>query len=363
MRARFLLPLMLSAAACDSGFLEPTDPDEPTDLVYQLIPSGDPNAPAGIVLQWSPPASGRAVTYDVYSRSSTFDQFGLRATTTSPSFHDAGFPQLQYYVIAMDGDNQELGQSETVEVDERNRLPAPRSLTSITLNGAVQLVWDRNAYDEAPELFDFYRVYSTSWTAAQGCVSSGWALEGTTVSDGFLARNLTNGTTQCFAVSAISRDGHESIWSNVRQDTPRFDARSIVLDAQDVHRGSSGFVFMPTTASGVLGSVVSDTTPGADVVLERRSDGLWFRAARTESRVAQYGVTPVSELSSIDRAPVSGYVDAARVSAGFGYVFRVQYADGTRYAAVRVVHVATDYVVFDFAFQSQSGSPELLRVP
>ena len=110
MPARLLLPLMLSAAACDTGsFLDPTDPDEPTNLVYQLIPSGDPNAPAGIVLQWEPPRSGLAVTYDVYSRSSSFDQFGLRATTTSPSFHDAGYPQLQYYVIALDVDQQELG--------------------------------------------------------------------------------------------------------------------------------------------------------------------------------------------------------------------------------------------------------------
>ena len=183
------------------------------------------------------------------------------------------------------------------------------------------------------------------------------------MSDGFVSRNLPNGVTRCFAVSAISRDGHESLWSNVREDTPRFDARSIVLDASDVRRGSSGFVFMPSTA-GAFGVVVSDTTPGADVVLERRSDGaLWFRAARAEARVTQYGVAPVSELTSIDRAPQSGYGDSARVLSGYGYVFRMQYGDGVRYAAVRAVHVAADYVLFDFAFQSQSGSGELLRMP
>ncbi|MEX2153499.1 MAG: hypothetical protein WD825_09180 [Gemmatimonadaceae bacterium] len=354
---------MLVTTACDAGFLSPADPDEPTELVYQLIPSGDPYSPAGILLRWTAPTSGRALTYDVYARSSTSEEFGLRATTTSTSFHDAGIPQLQYYVEALDADGESIGQSEAVEVDERNRLPAPRSLTSVTLNNAVQLQWDPNAYDAAPDLFDLYRVYSTAWSVAGGCDLSAWALEGTTVSDGFISRGLPNGETRCFAVSAISRDGHESLWSAVREDTPRYDARSIVLDASDIRRASSAFVFMSGTSGG-FGAVVSDTTPGADVVLERRSDGaLWFRAARPETRVMQYGVSPISDLTSIDRAPVAGYVDAARVMAGFGYVFRVQGGDGVRYAAVRVLHTTTDYTLFDFSFQSQVGNVELLRAP
>jgi hypothetical protein len=361
MRGRGAVLMMLLVAGCDAGgFFTPSDPDDPSDLTYQLIPSGDPDLPAGIVLQWTPPRSGRALTYDVYSRPSESDDFALRATTTSPSFHDAGFPQFQYYVEALDDEDQVMGATDIVEVDERNRLPAPNALTSITLHEGVQLRWDQNAYEASPQLFDFYRVYSTSWSVANGCDENGWALEGTTVSDGFLSRNLTNGVTRCFAVSAISRDGHESLWSNARQDTPRFDARNIILDASDVRPASSGFVFMPGPA-GVFGSIVSDTHIGADVVVERRSDGLWFRAARTESRVTQYGLSPVSELTSIDRAPATGYGDAARVQAGFGYVFRIQYGTEVRYAAIRVVYVATDYVLFDFAFQSLSGSPELLR--
>jgi hypothetical protein len=362
MRARIPLLLLLVATACETNLMAPVDPDAPTDLAYQLIPSGDPNAPAGIVLQWVPPASGRAVTYDVYARSTASEEFGLRATTTSPSFHDAGFPQLQYYVQALDDQRRDLGSTDAIQIDERNRLPAPRTLISTTLNGGVELTWERNAYVFAPDVFDFYRVYSTSWTAAEGCVEADWSLEGSTVSDGFVARNLPNGVTRCFAVSAISRDGHESVWSNVREDTPRFDARSIVIDAQDVHRSTSGFVFMPG-GSLPFGRIVTDTTAGVDMVLERRDGALWFRAARSEARVALYGVSPISELTSIDRAPTIGYADSARVLAGFGYVFRVQYADGIRYAAIRVVHLAADYVLFDFAFQSQSGNAELLRAP
>jgi hypothetical protein len=362
MRQRGILLVVFAVSACESGLFEPDiDPDAPTDLSYQLIPSGDPGMPLGILLQWTPPRSGRAVSYDVYARSDARDDFLLRATTTSPSFHDAGLPQLDYYVLALDQDGQEMGQTDVVTVDERNRLPAPNGLVSVTLNGGVQLSWDPNAYEAAPQLFELYRVYSTPFDLARGCDESGWSLEGTTVSDEFVVRNLANGVTQCFAVSTISRDGHESVWSGIREDTPRYDARNVVLDASDVRRGSSGFAFM-RGAGVAFGSIVADTNPIADVVLERRADGaLWLRATRADVRIAQYGVTPVSELTSIDRAPSTGYGDAARMLAGYGYVIRAQYADGIHFAAIRVVHVATDFVLFDFAVQSQVGSGELAR--
>src|SRR5687768_9248468 len=145
MRKQLIFLLFLVGACETTGIEAPIDPDEPTDLVYQLVPSGDPEEPAGIMLYWNPPRSGRAVTYDVYARSARGDDFNLRATTTSPSFHDAGFPQLQYFVEAQDERGQVLGSTDAIEVDERNRLPAPVGVTSVTLNGAVQLQWDQNA--------------------------------------------------------------------------------------------------------------------------------------------------------------------------------------------------------------------------
>lgn len=362
MRQRGVLILMFAVSACDGslGVEDPADVDAPTDLSYQLIPSGDPARPLGVLLQWTPPQSGRALTYEVFARSSDAEDFGLRATTTSPSFHDAGIPQLEYFVEALDHDGETMGHTDAVLIDERNRLPAPHTPTSVTLNRGVQLSWDPNAYDAAPEAFDFYRVYSTAYDASGRCDDNGWALEGSTVSEEFVARGLPNGVTRCFAVSAISLDGHESAWSGIREDTPRYDARNIVLDASDVRRASSAFVFA-TPASGTFGQLVADTAAKADVVLERREGALWLRAVRPDVRIATYGIAPVSELTSIDRAPTVGYADAVRVSAGYGYVARVTYADGEHFAALRVVHVATDYVLFDYAYQPRVGSPELLR--
>jgi hypothetical protein len=358
MRSSLCLITVFALVACDAGAVAPRDPDAPTDLVYQLVPSGDPASPLGVVLEWQPPSSGLALSYDVYGRSSETEEFGLRASTTSPSFHDAGLPQLQYFVQAVDEQGRQMGTSDTITIDERNRLPAPRGLVSVTLNGGVELEWDPNAFEADPDLFDYSRVYSSAWNATAGCAAD-YALEGTTVSDGFVARNLPNGETRCFAVSAISLDGHESILSNVREDTPRYDARNIVVDASDTRPATSGFVF---ASADTFGLVVSRTNAAADLEVRRGSNGaLWFRSSRSGVRITTYGASPVSELTSIDRAPSSGYADSVRARAGYGYAVRLTDGTDVHYGAIRVLNVASDYVLFDFAYQSQAGNAELLR--
>src|SRR5437762_3108716 len=99
-RGNLVFALVL-AAACDATVVAPTDPNAPTNITYQLEPSGDPSTPAAVLLTWTPPSNGRAGSYDVYGRSGHGDYL-FRATTSSPSFHDVGAPQDQYYVIAVD---------------------------------------------------------------------------------------------------------------------------------------------------------------------------------------------------------------------------------------------------------------------
>jgi hypothetical protein len=316
-----------------------------------------------VLLTWDVPRSGRAQTFDVYGRTGN-GQWGLRATTTSPTFHDAGIPQDQYYVAAIDDQGEEIGRSLTVRIDDRNRLPAPRSLSSISLNRAVQLTWSSNAYDANPNAFDIYRVYSTAYDASRGVCTSAWALEGTTVSDGFLAGSLPNGEPRCFAVSAISRDGHESVWSDARLDTPRFDSRNAFVYATTAKRDSSGFLFYDPVAKA-YGRVGSATRTDLDFIVERRTDGsLWLTPGRSGVTMTLYSNSPVADLTSIDRAPTSGFGNLTiEVVPGYAYVFRVVEADGVHYAAVRVAYKAADYVVFDWSYQSAVGSVELSRMP
>jgi len=72
----------------------------------------------------------------------------------------------------------------------------------------------------------------------------------------------------------------------------------------------------------------------------------------------------VEALTSIDYAPDGGY-SAAAVQAlpGYGYVFQMTESDGYyRYGAIRVAAVGANYVIVDWAYQTDPGNPELVRV-
>ena len=354
------LVIVVPLAACE--IVDATgvgSPDQPTDLSYQLEPSGDPNVPLGVILTWTPPRNGDAVTYDIFGRSSTGADWQRRATTTSPSFHDAGVPQLQYYVLAVDGNSNPMGQSVIITIDERNRLPAPQSLTSITLDSAIQLSWARNAVGTA---FDYYRVYSALYDRGRATCDQ-WSLEGTTVSDAFVSAGLANGVTRCFAVSAVSRDGHESAWSNTRTDTPRFDSRNVLVYSTEARTASAGFVFFDD-ATHAYGVVSASSRVDLDFTVERNAtDGsLWFKPARGGVQMQLYSTAPVGDLTSIDRAASAGFSNVTiEAVPGYAYVFRVPKADGVHYGALRVAYVSATYVVFDWAYQSAIDNPELSR--
>jgi hypothetical protein len=359
-----MLAALVPLAACEDLAGPAVDPDAPTNVSYQLIPSGDPNTPAGVLLTWDVPASGRANSFNVYGRSSSTAQWTLRATTTSPTFHDAGLPQAEYYVSTRDTNGNEIAQSTVVVIDLQARLPAPQGVTSISLNGAIHLRWSSNAVDASHGTFDYYRVYSTSYDATRGVCTADWTVEGTTVTDAFLAGNLTNGVSRCFTVSAISRDGHESTWSDARLDTPRFDARNAFVYSTAARSDSSGFLFFDDAARK-LGVVGAAARTDLDFTVERHSDGsLWFSPARSGVTMALYSTQPVVELTSIDRAPSTGLAGVTiEALPGYAYVFRVTKADGVHFAAIRVAFTTPNYIVFDWAYQSAPGNAELSRGP
>ena len=121
-------------------------------------------------------------------------------------------------------------------------LDAPASLTSISLDGAIDLSWSDNAYASDPGHFQWYRVYSTSYDLDHGLCGKTWSIEGTTVSAEFLVSALTNGVPRCFGVTAIGTDGSESLWSPLRQDTPRPDARNVLVWAYQADSTQSGLL-------------------------------------------------------------------------------------------------------------------------
>jgi hypothetical protein len=363
--ARLLGAAALVLAGCTTVTEPLADEDlgAPTDLTYALIPSGDPDNPDGVLLRWEEPNDDRIATYVIYSRGSTRDSWSRRAATTSSTFHDAGFPHLQYYVTAEDDLGNESASSNVVTIDERNRLATPAGLSSISLDRAVQLAWNANARESDPAMFLEYRVYSTNYDLDDDlCISGDWVLEGSTVSEDFLVTGIANGAPRCFAVSAVSRDGHESAWSGARADTPRYDARNILVDAFEDRPTTSGFRFFTGSAFGVV--LPGDRTD-LDFRVERRADGsLWLKPVRADVKLALYSTSPVADLTSIDVAPLRSAFATGAIEAvpGYAYVFESLLSDGLHYGAVRVTHVGRTYLILDWSYQTDPGNPELRRV-
>jgi fibronectin type 3 domain-containing protein len=367
-----VLPLA-ALAAC--GRYDSTSPgsslNPPTNLQYTVEASGTPGSPSGVLLHWDNSTEPNLVSWHIYSRGSTGGSYLLRGTTTSNSFHDNGIPHLQYYVTAEDASGGETPPSNVVTVDERLALPNPTTLTSTSLNGAIALDWSDNAFTSNPTAFQKYRIYSASYDLDHNLCGTTWSLEGTTVAPEFVVGALTNGVPRCFGISAESVEGFESLWSPVRNDTPRPDAHNVLLYARQFQDAGSGFRFWQDlngnglAETGEIGLIGSGSATNIDFSVERDQTGtLFLTPVRSGTGVLVYGSTPVGALDSIDVAPNATFpTSGVEAKPGWGYVFETSAADGfARYGAVRVSHVGQSYLILDWSYQTDPGNPELIVV-
>ena len=367
---RVLLSLVLLATvACQDSVLAPGGgPSTPANLSYEVEPSGDPNRPLGILLFWDDVTDPDLASYRIYSRGSSGGSFGLRGETSSNTFHDNGVPHLQYFVTAVDVNGRESSGGDVVTVDERLQLDRPNWLFSISLNGSIHLQWDDSSYANAPTRFKWYRIYSTAYDLDLGLCDTSWLLEGTTTAPEFLVSAMPNGVPRCFGVSAVSREGYESLWSPLRQDTPRPDARNTLAFAYDETRAQSGFRFwQDLNADGraqasELGLVVDGIRTDIDfwVYRDPSDSTLWLQPAFAGTSIRLYSTEPVADLTDIDFAPAAGYTrNRIQAVPGYGYVFEIVEGATVRYGALRVTHVGRDYLIFDWSYQTDPGNPEL----
>jgi hypothetical protein len=250
----------------------------------------------------------------------------------------------------------------------------PASLSSTTLDGAVALGWSDNAYSADPGNFQNYRVYSTTYNLDLDQCGTNWQLEGTTVAPEFVVGALTNGISRCFTVTAVSIDGFESDRSPSRADTPRPDTRNVLVYAYQFRTDSSGFRFWADLTgdgqvqSSELGLLGSGAATDIDFAVDRDGAGdLFLTPVRPGTGVEFYDAhNPVEDLSSIDFAAdltsSGGYLTSPIPAVpGYGYVFEMNGGDGfKRYGAVRVSHVGRNFLILDWAFQTDPGNPELI---
>ncbi|MEO8478571.1 MAG: hypothetical protein ABI542_02985 [Gemmatimonadota bacterium] len=247
-------------------------------------------------------------------------------------------------------------------------LRAPASLTSTTLDNAIELMWSDDSYQSNPVNFRQYTVWSAGYDLDAGLCLEPWSVEGTTVAPRFVVSALANSVPRCFRVNGESVDGGVSAYSPIRFDTPRYGSEVLELRAAQVAPLFAGFTFWrdldadQRATRNELGWVGGESDPTIDLALDLVGGELLLTPVRAGVRILAWP-TLVSTLADIDLAPATGYArNSVTVTAGSGYVIEMDGPDGfRRYGAIRVIGQGANFIYFEFAFQGDPGNPELLR--
>ncbi|MEO5987723.1 MAG: fibronectin type III domain-containing protein [Candidatus Eisenbacteria bacterium] len=223
---------------------------------------------------------------------------------------------------------------------------APRGLYSVTGDGAVTLRWLANTEGD----LSGYRIYMSPCENGTDCP---YDRQGATTSTSFVVGGLGNGITRYFAIAAIDAAGNESALTyETIIDTPR---------PAGINASLGNFMTSPTGAGWDFSaaSVRSSNDTQTDIYFGYNG-GVYqmfskdVAPALTEIQDAGYATT----LDAVDWAPSVGWSPSGTVELIVGHCYVVWTRDD-HYAKFRVTSLSSSRVVFDWAYQTDAGNPEL----
>jgi hypothetical protein len=234
-------------------------------------------------------------------------------------------------------------QTDCIFCSEDNGAPSvPKGLYSVTGDEAVYLFWYPN--DESD--LEGYKVYRNT-------SSSGYfGLIGTTTSASFVDRNVNNGTTYYYVVSAYDYYGNESGLSDVAYDTPRPEGYDWRIYDYNQYPNDAGFDFSTE-------SVLPYDNHNADIYLDYDDYyGVFFlNVANDSTDIQDFGYT--DNLDDANWAPEYGWSSVGWVEVISGHTYIIWTKDN-HFAKLRVTSTSgDDYIYFDWAYQVDTGNPEL----
>ncbi|HET9951569.1 MAG TPA: hypothetical protein VFS09_07235 [Candidatus Eisenbacteria bacterium] len=237
----------------------------------------------------------------------------------------------------------------TVGCDDNNNQVVAVDAVPFTVDGVYSVTGDHEVtvYWRPNQELDisYYKVYRNN--APTGT----FTLVGSSPGTSFVDATVTNGVTYYYAVAAVDNAGQESAelsYENVF-DTPRPEGFNALITNALVNDAVSGWDF-------------SAFTPRTS--LDARTD-IWYEASNghylvytpTDTQIQDAGYVA---LRDVDYGPPSGWSADGVVEAIVGHSYIVLTRDGN-YAKFEVVARGTDSVTFDWAYQVDTGNPELAR--
>lgn len=220
----------------------------------------------------------------------------------------------------------------------------PKGLYSITGDERVYLYW----YENDEENFDEYWVYRKR----DG--ESHYRRIGRTTIAEYVDKNVVNGRTYWYRVSAVNWYGEESDLSESAFDTPRPEGWDEIIQDFNRYPNSSGFDFSRE-------QVVRYDDPRCDIYLEYY-DGIFYLCVRdAETDIQDFGYK--DDIDSVDYSPEVGWsaLWCVEVIKGHSYII---WTRDDHYAKLRVADFTRSYgILFDWAYQVDPGNQELKPGP
>ncbi len=217
----------------------------------------------------------------------------------------------------------------------------PKGVRSITGDGQVTLVWLAN---QEPDLSGYY-IYRND------APSGYFERIGVTSDTFYIDRDVENGRTYYYAVSAFDIYGNESDLSDeLVFDTPRPAGEDVVLRDYHTSPSTSGWDFSAHM-------VVPYNDPSCNIFYEYDTTyGLHFMNTANGTLIQDFGYT--ESLDDVDYAPEEGWSRLGWVELIVGHSYIVRTAD-MHYAKFRVTALGPGYCQFDWAYQVDQGNREL----
>lgn len=230
-------------------------------------------------------------------------------------------------------------------INEVDQTPpaAPRGIRTVSLDNSIEISWLANT---EPDVAGYKIWVSDRYDGRYGLI-------GRTTAIRFVDRDAKNGVTYYYALSAYDVDGNESeLSTSMVYDTPRPEGFGVRLSNYRVAPASSGYDFS-------MYSVVRYDHEFTDIFFENFNGRFYFNVWN-DTDIQGMGYT--KNLDEISVAPTQGWAPSKSAEAVVGHTYVIWTWDD-RYAKVRVKEVGTAQVVFDWAYQTAKGNPELKRLP
>ena len=237
--------------------------------------------------------------------------------------------------------------------DEKDREPpaVPRGVRTITGDGYVIVEWYPNGEFD----LDGYTVWRSENNNDFDSIAE-LSVDSTVYTD----RNVRNGRTYYYAVSAIDNDGNESELSPENAwDTPRPEGRNIILDDYILEPDRSGFDFSnPRRGAIPWDDRSTDVYFGLDTIIVGVDNiEINARYLYSDNDTVMQDVGYHETFDGVDFAPKSGYTpDFVELFEGHVYVLNTP--DGN-FAKIHIRRLTDDDVEFDWAYQTDPENIQL----